>query len=95
MTKIITAPVGAKAQLTLPKVVREALRLKARGELVGFVIEGGRVAITRIEPIPSSDPFTDKEWTKIERLAAQPHSAVFEDSASSLRHLKGHLRRRD
>ena len=38
MSKIITAPVGAKAQITLPKAVREALHLKARADLIGFVI---------------------------------------------------------
>jgi len=64
-SKIITSPVGAKAQVTLPKVVREALHLKAQHDLVGFVIQGDRVALTRIEPVPSTDPFTDEEWKKI------------------------------
>ena len=52
-SKIITSPVGAKAQVTLPKAVREALHLKAQHDLVGFVVHGGRVALTRIEPVPS------------------------------------------
>ena len=91
---IITSPVGAKAQVTLPKAVREALHLKAQHDLVGFVVQGGRVALTRIEPVPSSDPFTDAEWTKIERLAAQPHAAVVEHAGDSLRYLKRHLGKR-
>ena len=57
MSKLITSPVGAKAQVTLPKAVREALHLKPQEDLVGFVVEGSRVALTRIEPVPSSDPF--------------------------------------
>ena len=93
-SKTITAPVGAKAQVTLPKAVREALRLKAQHDLVGFVIYEGRVALTRIEPVPSSDPFTDEEWKKIERLAAQASAATCENAADSLRYLQRHLKRR-
>ena len=92
--KIITSPVGAKAQVTLPKVVREALHLKAQHDLVGFVIQGGRVALTRIEPVPSTDPFTDEEWKKIERLASHAPAATFENAAASLRYLKQHLGKR-
>lgn len=94
MATLITAPIGAKAQLTLPKVVRQALHLQARRDLVGFVIEGGRVALTRIEPVPSSDPFTDEEWRKIDRLAAEPPVATLEHATQSLRHLQRHLRTR-
>ncbi len=43
--KIITSQVGAKAQITLPKSVREALHLKAQHDLVGFVIAEDRVAL--------------------------------------------------
>ena len=92
--KIITSPVGAKAQVTLPKAVREALHLKAQHDLVGFVVQGNRVALTRIEPVPSSDPFTDEEWRKIERLAAQAPAATCENAADSLRYLKRHLSKR-
>ena len=94
MSKIITSPVGAKAQVTLPKAVREALHLKDRADLIGFVIQGGRVALTRIEPVPSSDPFTETEWRAIERLAAQTPAAVCENAAVSLGYLQRHLGRR-
>ena len=90
-TKIITSPVGAKAQVTLPKSVREALHLKAQHDLVGFVIQGDRVALTRIEPVPSSDPFTEAEWKKIERVASHAPAATCENAAESLQYLKRHL----
>ena len=93
-TKIITSPVGAKAQVTLPKGVREALHLKAQRDLVGFVIQGDRVALTRIEPVPSSDPFSDAEWKRIERLAAHAPAVVCDNAADSLRYLKRHINRR-
>ena len=92
MSKLITSPVGAKAQVTLPKAVREALHLKPQEDLVGFVVEGGRVALTRIEPVPSSDPFTDQEWTEIERLTSQAPVATFENAGESLRYLKRHMK---
>ena len=92
MFKVITAPVGAKAQVTLPKAVREALHLKPQEDLVGFVVEGDRVALTRIEPVPSSDPFTDEEWAKIERLTSQTPTATFENAADSLHYLKRRLK---
>ena len=91
---LITSPMGAKAQITLPKAVREALHLKAQHDLVGFVIQGGRVALTRIEPVPSSNPFTEAEWKQIERLASQAPAAICENAAGSLRYLKRHLSRR-
>jgi len=93
-TKLITSPVGAKAQVTLPKAVRETLHLKAQRDLVGFVIHAGRVALTRIEPVPSSDPFTESEWKQIERFTSQPPAATVEGAAASLRYLKRHLGRR-
>jgi len=93
MSTIITAPVGAKAQVTLPKAVREALHLTARADLIGFVIQGGRVAVTRIEPVPSSDPFTDAEWRAIERVASHAPAAVCENAAASLTYLKRHVGR--
>ena len=91
---IITSPVGAKAQITLPKSVRQALHLKAQHDLVGFVIQGGRVALTRIEPVPSSDPFADHEWKIIEQLVSRAPAAVCENAADSLRYLKRHLSKR-
>jgi bifunctional DNA-binding transcriptional regulator/antitoxin component of YhaV-PrlF toxin-antitoxin module len=92
--RIITAPVGAKAQITLPKAVRDALHLKAQHDLIGFVLSAGRVALLRIEPVPSQDPFTEAEWAAIGRLAAQAPAQVCENAGASLRYLKRVLRPR-
>ncbi|MBI4676880.1 MAG: AbrB/MazE/SpoVT family DNA-binding domain-containing protein [Elusimicrobia bacterium] len=85
------SPMGAKAQVTLPKAVRQTLGLSEK-DMVGFVVDGKRVALTRIEPVPSSDPFSEEEWRKIERLAGEAPAAAFPDSKASLRYLKGLLR---
>jgi len=91
---LITTPVDAHAQLTLPKAVRRALHLRTRRDLVGFVIQQGRVALTRIEPVPSNDPFTDEEWRAIDRLAAHTPTATLPGASRSLHHLRRHLRAR-
>lgn len=94
MVMLITAPLGAKAQLTLPKAVRKALHLQDQRDLVGFMIQNGRVALTRIEPVPSTDPFTKDEWRAMDRLAARPPAAVLPGAVRSLRYLQRHLRAR-
>ena len=80
--------VGAKAQVTLPKEVRKALKVKEKEDMVGFIIEGNTVIITRVEPVPSSDPFTPEEWTKIKALAKKKPKEIFRTSKESLAHLR-------
>ncbi len=91
MSQIFMSPVGAKAQITLPKAVRRALGVKEKEDMIGFIVEGTRVALTRIEPVASSDPFTDEEWKKIEHLAGKKPSAVFNASADSIQYLRKKL----
>jgi len=91
MTQILTAPLGAKAQITLPRLVRQVLGLKQKQDLVGFIVEGNKVALTRVEPVPSTDPFTAQEWQKIKRFVAGPPSSVLCGSQESIRHLKKKL----
>ncbi|MBI5209834.1 MAG: AbrB/MazE/SpoVT family DNA-binding domain-containing protein [Elusimicrobia bacterium] len=94
MQHVYFSHLGNKAQVTLPKAVRKALSLREARDLVGFIVDGRRVALTRIEPVPTSDPFTDEEWEKIRGLAAKPPAAAGLDSQASLRHLKSRLKPR-
>lgn len=94
MQEMFLGHLGNKAQVTLPKAVRRALGLRVKEDVVGFIVDGNRVAITRIEPLPSSDPFTDEEWVKIRRLAAKPPAAKFSSSEDSIKHLKTILKGR-
>ena len=75
--------VGAKAQVTLPKEVRKVLKVKEREDMVGFIIEGNTVIITRVEPVPSQDPFTSREWAKIKALAKKKPKEIFKSSQES------------
>lgn len=59
---MITSKMTAKAQTTIPRPVRAALRLKAGDELA-YVIEEGRVVLTKARADSGDDPFgTFGEW---------------------------------
>lgn len=63
---------GAKFQITLPKGVREALGISHPGDLVGFLVDGSKITLTKAEITPQSDPFTEDEWAKLIQLAKSP-----------------------
>jgi len=60
---MITSRLTSKAQTTIPQPVRAALRLREGDEIV-YVIEPGRVVLTRAQPDKETDdPFrTFAEW---------------------------------
>lgn len=67
-----SSPVGAKFQITLPKKVREALGVSRPGELVGFLVDGSKITLTKAEIAPQADHFTEEEWGKLIKLAQAP-----------------------
>lgn len=59
----VTARVSTKAQLVLPKRIRERLGISP-GDLVRFVERDGSVVIERLEREPAEDPFAlFDEWS--------------------------------
>ena len=60
---MITSRLTSKAQTTIPQPVRAALALR-EGDEIAYVIEAGRVVLTRARPdTASGDPFrTFAEW---------------------------------
>ncbi len=60
---MITSKLTSKAQTTIPQPVRAALRLR-EGDEIAYVIEPGRVVLTRAQPDKTADdPFrTFAEW---------------------------------
>jgi antitoxin PrlF len=59
---MLTSKLTAKAQTTIPRPVRLALRLQAGDELV-YRIEGERVLMTKAARPETDDPFrTFSEW---------------------------------
>lgn len=59
---MITSKLTSKAQTTIPQPVRAALRLR-EGDELAYVIESGRVILTRVSSDLSDDPFKSfSEW---------------------------------
>ncbi len=89
MAEFLTAPLSAKAQLTLPKKIRELLGVKAKGDRVGFVIDekAHRVTITKVDLVPAEEPYTDEEIRKLLKLAKEPGGKTFESAEAFLKHL--------
>lgn len=60
---MITSRLTSKAQTTIPQPVRAALRLR-EGDEIAYVIEAGRVVLTRAQPDQAADdPFRAfSEW---------------------------------
>lgn len=71
-----TARVSTKAQLVLPKRVREKLGV-GPGDVVRFVERDGAMVIERFEADPFEDPFAlFDEWSSPEDIEAfdKPHA---------------------
>lgn len=59
---MITSKITSKAQTTIPRSVREALRV-GEGDELAYTIERGRVIVTKAGRAPADDPFaTFGEW---------------------------------
>lgn len=63
---VIRSKLTSKAQTTIPHAVRAALRLCA-GDEIGYVIEPGRVMLTRVNAdLAGDDPFgAFSEWGSV------------------------------
>ena len=60
---MITSRLTSKAQTTIPRSARNALRLEPGDELA-YAIDGARVVLTKAARTPADDPFaTFSEWT--------------------------------
>jgi antitoxin PrlF len=59
---VITSKITSKAQTTIPRPVREALRVR-EGDELAYIIENGCVILTKADRTASDDPFaTFSEW---------------------------------
>ena len=85
----ITAPVSSKAQLTLPKRVRELLGVREKGDRVGFWIDekAHRIVITKVDLIPAEPDYTDEELRKLLKLTKGPGGKTFKSMDELLKDL--------
>ncbi len=85
----LTAALGPKGQITLPKRVREMLGMRETGDVVGFILddEKGSVRLTRMEIRPADENYTEEEFRKLEKLAKSPGGKRFKSAKEFLQHV--------
>ena len=90
MAQLVTATLSSKAQLTLPKRVRELLGIQAKGDQVGFMVDEKtrRIIMTKVTVAPAAEPYTDAELRKLLKLARAPGKKTFASAEAFLKHLR-------
>ena len=90
MTRLVTAPLSAKGQMTLPKAVRKALNLTAPGSTVGFLIDDEThvALITKMALVPAEESFSKAALRKLAKLAKEPGGKTFSSMDGLLQDLK-------
>ena len=90
MTQLVTATLSSKAQITLPKEVREALGIKTAGQLVGFFVDrqAHRVELKPLRVVPEDEEFSEEEYRKLLGLGRQKGGKTFKTGKAFLDHLK-------
>lgn len=86
MGKIISAHLGAKAQVTIPKLVREVLNIHSPDDLLGFVIEPEThtVKLTKLNIVPAEEDFTENEYQKLLQLADESGGETFKTAKEAI-----------
>ncbi len=69
----LTAMMGPKGQITIPKEVRTIIGALEKGDLVGFMCDekSGVVRITRMEVRPAGEEYTEEDLRKLLKIAHQ------------------------
>ncbi len=90
MTQWVTAPLSSKAQITLPKAIRELLGVRQKGDRVGFLIDrrSRRVTLARVALVPDEEPYTQEELRKLLKLRQEPGGKTFRSMDALLTELK-------
>ena len=86
----MTATLGPKGQITLPKEIRNVLHLREKGDLVGFVLDekSGTVRIARMEIHPAGEEYTEEELRRLFGIAKEQGGKKFTSAEAFLQHLK-------
>ena len=86
----VTAALGPKGQITLPKEIREVLGVREKGDLVGFVLDekSGSVRLSRMEVRPAGEEYTAEELRKLLALSKEREAKKFSSPEAFLRHLE-------
>ena len=87
----LTAMLGPKGQITIPKEVRLALGIADKGNMVGFLLDerSGRVELAKMVVSPSNDNYTEQELRQLLKISCQKGGKHFETGKDFLKNLEG------
>jgi len=88
MNNIIATTVEKEGKISIPGPIRKVLKIRSEGDIVGFVLDGTQVILTKAEIVPVVEPFTDKEWKKLTELANKPGGKTFKSGDNFLKYHK-------
>lgn len=90
MTRLVTAPLSAKGQMTMPRAVRKALNLNSLGDTLGFIVdEEAHVALlTKMELVPAAENFSKADLRKFLKLVKEPGGKSFSSIEALMKDLK-------
>ena len=85
----LTATLGPKGQITLPKEVRIVIGVLEKGDLVGFMLDkkSGSVKLAKMDVRPSEESYTAEELRKLLKIAHDKQSKSFVSAKDFLNHL--------
>ena len=85
----LTATLGPKGQITLPKEVRVVIGALEKGDLVGFMLDekSGAVRLTKMEVKPAEEAYSDEDLRKLLKIAHQKLGKSFASAKDFLHHL--------
>ena len=90
MTRLVTAPLSAKGQMTMPKAVRKALNLNTPGDTLGFIVDEDAhvVLLTKMELVPAAENFSKVDLHKLLKLTKESGGKSFSSIGALLKDLK-------
>ena len=85
----LTATMGPKGQITLPKKVRMIIGAMEKGDTVGFMLDEKlkAVRLAKMEVRPAEDAYSDEELRGLLKIAHQKDGKSFGSAKDFLNHL--------
>ena len=86
---LLTATLGPKGQITLPKKVRLSLGAVEKGSLVGFMLDekSGAVRLAKMKVVPAEEAYTQEELRKLFKMPHAKNGKYFNSAKDFIRHL--------
>ena len=86
----LTATLGPKGQITLPKEVRVVIGALEKGDLVGFMLDekSKAVRLAKMDVKPAEEDYTADELRKLLKIAHQKNGKSFTSAKDFLHHLE-------